>query len=195
MSESSNESFKPYQDAYDAYIKDIDQICAISGRLVASAKDVENEPITDTAKLEKLRTVKSQMEKLRETRNEARNRYDAAIDAADAKGVQDIRGLCAYAEGTGQSSAGIRYLLEECKTFDAAKGDFKLRRALRRQILDVLPSVADVVEKQKGIVSPDTSTLAEFERLEGEDASAFYHKHKETILVQMQARQDAANQP
>ena len=195
MSESSSESFLPYKAAYDNYHKDIEEICAISGRLVASAEGVEREPITDTAKLAKLKSIKSQMLKLRETRNEARNRFDTAIDALNAKSVQDIRGLCAYAEGTGQSSAGIRYLIEECKSFDAAKGDFKLRSALRSQIVDVLANVADSIEKQKGIVSADTSVLARFEALEGEDASAFYHKHKETIRVQLQARQDAANQP
>ena len=37
MSESSNESFKPYQVAFDAYRKDLDEVCAISERLVASA--------------------------------------------------------------------------------------------------------------------------------------------------------------
>ena len=77
MTESSNESFKPYQVAFDAYRKDIDQVCAISERLVASAEGIDNDPIKDTEKLEKLKTIKSQMLKLRETRNEARNRYDA----------------------------------------------------------------------------------------------------------------------
>ena len=193
MSESSSESFKPYQNAYDAYRKDLDEICAISNRLVASAEGVDNEPTKATAKLEKLMTIKTQMEKLRETRNEARNRFDAAIDAADEKGVQDTRGLCAYAEGTRQSSAGIRYLLQECKAYEAAKGDFKLRRALRAQIIDITGSVATALEKAKGIVSPDNSILAEFERLEGEDATAFWKQHQEAIQSQLQARIDSKN--
>ena len=194
MTESSNESFRPYQVAFDAYRKDLYQVCAISERLVASATGIDNDPIKDTEKLEKLKTIKSQMLKLRETRNEARNRYDAAIDEADAKGVQDIRGLCAYAEGTGQSSAGIRYLLEECKAFDAAKGDFKLRRALHGQIVNIVASVADAVEKQKGIVSPDASVLAEFESItDPEYSTAFWKQHQEAIQRQLQARIDSQN--
>ena len=92
------------------------------------------------------------MLKLKENRIEARNRYDAAVDALDAKSVQETRGLCAYAEGTGQATAGIRYLFEECKAFEAAKGDYKLRKALHLQICDVIGSVADSLEKAKGIV-------------------------------------------
>ena len=194
MTESSNESFRPYQVAFDAYRKDIDQVCAISERLVASAQGIENEPLNDTEKLAKLKSIKSQMLNLRQTRNEARARYDAAIDTADAKSVQDIRGLCAYAEGTGQADAGIRYLLEECKAFDRAEGDFKLRRALHTQIVDVLGSVTDAVEKAKGIVRPDTSVLAQFESIQDPaDASFYFRQHKDVIQSQLQARIDSQN--
>jgi hypothetical protein len=34
----SDLSFKPYQDAYDAYTKDIEQLTGIGDRLVDSAK-------------------------------------------------------------------------------------------------------------------------------------------------------------
>ena len=57
-------SYEPYQNAYDAYRKDLDEIITISNRLVASAEGVDNEPTKDLAKLEKLKTIKSQMEKL-----------------------------------------------------------------------------------------------------------------------------------
>jgi hypothetical protein len=185
-----SESSRPYQDAFDAYTKDLEQITSISDRLFASAEGVRNEPIKDTEKAEKLKTIRVQLEKLlHEGRAEARDRYDATIDAADAKGVQDIRGLCAYAEGTGQADAGIRYLLGECRAYDKAAGDYKLRRALRAQIVDVLGSVTEAVEKQKGIVRPDTSLLGEFESIQDpERATAFYNKNKDVILIQLQAR-------
>ena len=46
---------------------------------------------------------------------------DAAIDAADAAFVEKTRGPCSYIVSTGQPDAG---LLEECKAYDGAKGDF-----------------------------------------------------------------------
>ena len=73
------------------------------------------------------------------------------------------------------------------------KATLELRQTLHAQICDVVASVAGALEKQKGIVSPDASLLAQFEALEGEDASAFYHRHKENLVVQLQARQDSQN--
>ena len=54
--------------------------------LSPALQGIDNDPIKDTEKLEKLKTIKSQMLKLRETRNEARNRYDAAIDDGGREG-------------------------------------------------------------------------------------------------------------
>src|ERR1700754_4670619 len=130
----SDSSFKPYQDAYDAYAKDIEQLTGIGNRLVAGAQNVRDERITPTSKLEKLKTIQAQVDKLPQALEEARNRFDAAIDALDASYVQRVRGICSYAVGTGTGDARMRYLLEECKAFDSAKGDFKLRRAFYRQV-------------------------------------------------------------
>jgi hypothetical protein len=194
MSKMSNPDFKSYQDVFDAYKKDIEQVISIGNRLIASAKDVHADKQTKpTAKLEKLKTIDAQWQTLDETKNAARLRYDAAIDSLDEKSVQEIRGLCSYAEGTGQGGAAISYLLEECKAFDKAKGDYALRRRLHSQIVDVMGSVADAVEGKKGSTA-NTTILDEYERLEGEDASAFYRQHEATIKAQLQARIDS-NQP
>jgi hypothetical protein len=153
----SDLSFKPYQHAYDAYTKDIEQLTGIGDRLVASAKGVKGERIKDTEKLEKLKTIQAQTEKLPQAVNGARNRFDAAIDAADAAFVEKTRWLCSYAVSIGRADAGMRYLPEECRAYDRARGDFKLRRALYAQIVDVSASVADAAEG-KAPASPDVLT-------------------------------------
>jgi hypothetical protein len=93
-----------------------------------------------------------------------------------------IRGLCAYAEGTGQDSAGTRYLLEECKAFEAAKGNYELRKKLHLQILDVLGHVADAVSGQKDPYATGSDVLDQLNSLEGERATAFYKQHRSEIL-------------
>ena len=182
-------SFKPYQDAYDNYRKDLEQLTGISGRLIANAKGVQAERTKDTEKIGKLRSLGAQMEKLPQAFNDARNRYDAAIDTADAAWVQKFRGLCSYAVGTGQADAGLRYLLQECKAYDSAKGDFKLRRALFGQIVDISASVAAATEGQAP-ASP--GVLGQFEAMEdGEARTAFYAKHKLEIQRGLDARQNS----
>jgi hypothetical protein len=189
-----NDNSKPYHDAFDAYQKDIEQIASIADRLIASAKETHaDKKMKATAKLDKLKRVDVQFKAIMQTRDEARSRYDAAIDALDEKSVLEIRGLCAYADGTGRGSAATRYLLEECKAYEAAKGDYKLRHQLWGQIVDVLGTVADAVEGKKSSAA-DTSVLAEYEALEGEDATAFYKANEATIKSQLQARFDS-NQP
>ena len=134
------------------------------------------------------------MEKLRETRNEARNRYDTAIDALEEKGVQVSADSVALPREAGSPALGFRYLLEECRAYDNAKGDFKLRKTLRAQIMDVVDTVTDAIEKAKGIVRPDNSVLGEFESIKDPNhASAFYREHQEVITAQLQARMNAAD--
>jgi hypothetical protein len=182
MSKMSNPDFKSYQDVFDAYKKDIEQVISIGNRLIASAKDVHADKQTKpTAKLEKLKTIDAQWQTLDETKNAARLRYDAAIDSLDEKSVQEIRGLCSYAEGTGQGGAAISYLLEECKAFDKAKGDYALRRRLHSQIVDVMGSVADAVEGKK-VASEGPTVLSELEAIaDPEAASAFYREKRAEI--------------
>jgi hypothetical protein len=74
----SNLSFKPYQDAYDAYLKDLEQLTGIGDRLVASATGVRDERTRDVEKLETLKTLGAQIDKLPQAFKDAQNRYDAA---------------------------------------------------------------------------------------------------------------------
>ena len=97
--------------------------------------------------------------------------------------------MCALAEGTGRGCAATRYLLEECKAFEKAKGDYALRSKMHSQIIDVLGSVADALEGKKPAITGST-ILDEFEALEGADASEFYKKHQDAILAAQQARID-----
>ena len=128
ISRMSNLSFT-YQAAYNAFIRDIEQLDGIGERL-ASARGVRGDRITNIAKLGKLKTIEVQIDKLPQAYQDARNKFDAAIDAADSAYVDKVKGLCSYAASTGQGCAGMHYPLEECKAYDRAKGDFKLRRAL-----------------------------------------------------------------
>jgi hypothetical protein len=59
---------------------------------------------------------------------------DAAIDAADAAFVEKTRGPCCYIVSTGQPDAALCCLLEECKAYDGAKGDFKRPRLCTRRL-------------------------------------------------------------
>jgi hypothetical protein len=187
----SDLSFKPYQDAHDAYVKDIAQLTQIGDRLVASAKGVRDERIKDADKPQKLQTINAQMHNLPQAFKDAENKFNAAIDAADAGAVEKFRALCAYAVGTGQGDVDINYLLEECKAYDRAKGDFKLRRALHAQIVDIAGSVADASEKKKAD-APSSEVLNQLNALEGEEQTAYYRKHQDEIWRAHQAFQDKA---
>jgi hypothetical protein len=135
------------------------------------------------------------MAKISQTHEEAKLKYDTTIDGLDARIVENYRGLCAYGVATGKGGAAIPYLLDECKAYDAAKGDFKRRKDLFAQISDVVPSVVDAVEGKKSS-SVDTAILDEYEAIaDPEYSTAFYKQHQDAIQSQLQARINAANQP
>lgn len=186
-------SSKPYEDARNAYQKDLEQLAAIGDRLLASAQAVRKESITNTAKHEKLKPIRAQMAKISQTHEEAKLKYHTTIDAIDARIVENYRGLCAYGVAMGKGGAALRYLLEECKAYDDAKGDFKRRKALFAQVTDVIPSVVDAIEGKESS-SPDTSILTEYEAItDPEYSTAFYKQHKDVINAQLQARLDSKN--
>ena len=82
---------------------------------------------------------------------------------------------------TAKGDAGCLYLLEECKAYDRAKGDYKLRRALHAQIVNVAGSGADALEGKKSSSSAPT-VLTEFESLsDDEEASAYYRARRAEI--------------
>jgi hypothetical protein len=65
------------------------------------------------------------------------------------------QGLCSYIVSTDQPDAGLCCLLEECKAYDGAKGDFKRPRALYAQLVDITASVADACEKNSSSSDPE----------------------------------------
>ena len=69
----SDFSFKPYQDAYDNYRKDVEQLTAIGDRLMASAEGVKGKRTKDTEKLGKLRSITSQLGKIRQSFKDAKS--------------------------------------------------------------------------------------------------------------------------
>ena len=161
---------------------DVDDERRLGERLVASARGVRNDRITNIAKLGKLKT-----DKLPQAYQDARNKFDAAIDAAASAYVDKVKGLCSYDASTGQGGAGMHYLLEECKAYDRAKGDFKLRRALHAGLVDVTASVADASEKRSPSSEPEI--LGRLEAIsDPEEATAFYNKHQQEILAAFEAR-------
>ena len=114
---------------------------------------------------------------------------DAAIDAADAAFVEKTRGPCSYIVSTGQPDAGLCCLLEECKAYDGAKGDFKRPRALYAQIVDITASVADACEKKGS--SSDPEILSQLDRIsDPEEQSRFYSKHRDEIHRAFEARKN-----
>ena len=155
----SDLSSRPYLKACEALDEDIRQLDEIGKRLIASARGVRGERPKNTATkqgklkttelMAKLTTLQAQMDMLPQAYEDAGNKFFAAIDAADAAFVGRAKGLCSYIVSTGKANAGVSYLLEECKAYDAAKGDFKRRRAMHAVILDIMGSVADACEKEK----------------------------------------------
>lgn len=64
------------------------------------------------------------------------------------------------------------YLIEESKAYDAAKGDFKRRRALYAVIVDITASVADACEKKGSSSHPEI--LSQIDRIsDPEEQSRF----------------------
>ena len=183
---------KRYHDALITYQKDVAELHALAERLLANSESVIDGREPAKERLPKLKTINAQQAKVGPAWKAARAKYDAAIDALDAAQVQEIRGLCAYAMGIGRGGAGIAFLLEECKAYDAAKGDYKVRKSMHKQICEVVASVADSMLGVKPS-SVDTAILDEYERLEGEDASFYYKRHRDVIASQLQARQDSQN--
>ena len=81
------------------------------------------------------------------------------------------------------------YLLEECKAYDGAKGDFKRPRALYAQIVDITASVADACEKKGS--SSDPEILSQLDRIsDPEEQSPFYSKHRDEIHRAFEARKN-----
>ena len=81
------------------------------------------------------------------------------------------------------------YLIEESKAYDAAKGDFKRRRALYAVIVDITASVADECEKKGS--SSDPEILSQLDRIsDPEEQSPFYSKHHDEIHRAFEARKN-----
>jgi hypothetical protein len=105
----SDFSFEPYQAVYDAFNRDIRQLDEIDQRLLASAHGVRGECGTKISMLGKLKTIETQLDKLPESYEAARAKFDTAIDAADQAYVQKVQGLCSLAVATGRADAGVSY--------------------------------------------------------------------------------------
>jgi hypothetical protein len=104
--------------------------------------------------------------------------------------LEKQHGLLSYGIANGGLSAELQLLHGCLSDFLNGKSDGD-REAADRSIKlcwehSTLPKIGAKVE---------TAILDEYERLEGEYASFYYRQHKDAIASQLQARQDAANQP
>jgi hypothetical protein len=71
--------------------------------------------------------------------------------------------------------------LKKCAAYDRARGNFKLRRALYAQIVDVRASVADAAEG-KAPASPDV--LTQFNAIsDPAERSRFYDRHRVKLIA------------
>jgi hypothetical protein len=110
-------------------------------------------------------------------------------NAAIRHELEQMHGLLAYAAANSGLSVEARMLHASLDDFLHAKSDSD-RNAAERAV-DLCLEHGKLTKVGK----PDTSILDAYEALEGEDASRFYRENQQTILAQLQARQDAANQP
>jgi len=198
----SGEEFRRYFDKlYDAafaeYDRDAAELKALGDRLIKSAKSLPREKISNSAKNDKIVTIKAQLGKVYSGLDEAAARLKVALGKVDEerdqhleREVQLIEGLAAF----GEQTAADRYLLGECKEFFKAKGDPKRRVKLFSQVCDVFGHVVAAIGKQHGPMLTGNSILAQYQRLDGERASAFYRQHRDEILSEFQLRQSEGNQ-
>jgi hypothetical protein len=191
---------KAYDAAFAAYEKDAEQMKAIGDRLITSATALLKEKISNSAKNDKIVTIKAQLVKVYSGLDEARARLKAAVAKVDEERdkyveheVNLIAGICSYAN----ASAGHRYLLGEVEEFRKAKGDPRKRVELFLQVCDVFAHVVDAITKERGPTASSNSLITELERLQNRDperASQFYRAHRDEILSEYQARQSEGNQ-
>jgi hypothetical protein len=199
-----SDTFGPYQKAYDAYTKDLEQLTSIKQRLLDGIK-------ADNAELRKLKTglkrrqaskkdasmvadlqgkydtFAAQWCRLDDSERAATNRFHAAIDAVDAKQVLQLQGICSYVVGSGNGDAGINYLYEEVRAYDKLKGDFSARKAKFSEICNVLSAVVDAAEKQHESTA-NADILRQFNALEGAEQTAFYKSNHAAIVRAQEAR-------
>jgi len=176
----------PFQKALNDVEADLSALQAIEQRLIEGLKadSAELRKLQDSLKRRKAtkkdqnavhdleakhKTFVAQKAKLADSAKAAETRFYAAIDAEHEKHVVQIRGFCSYVIGTGEGDAGIKYLLDEAKSFDSLKGNFSQRRAKFSEICNVLGAVADACDKQRGSAFPTDSKIAQYERLQDRD--------------------------
>jgi hypothetical protein len=114
----------------------------------------------------------------------------ALLDSGIRDQLEKQHGLLAYGLATGGLGPEAQLLHATIGDYLAATTDDDRAAADRSATLiwkhgTIIPNEA----------KPVSTVLAEFEALEGEQASAFYRENKEAIMAALQARQDAANQP
>lgn len=143
---------KETQVAYDEYLADLDQLQTIEARLVEQYNSkltlarVCNKLGDARALHAEMKTLRAQIDKLRDSGKEAKARFEGKLDAIDASIVQKFQGLTALALGTGQGGVGVKYLHDLCLDFKQAKG-FENRKAFAKSVFDVAGSLADSLDK------------------------------------------------
>jgi hypothetical protein len=117
------------------------------------------------------------------------DRHIELQNAAIRHELEQMHGLLAYGLANRGLGAEARVLHASLDDFLNAKSDSDRNAAQRAVDLCLKHGALTKVGR------PDTAILDQYEALEGEDATAFYRKHEKTIHSQLQARQDASNQP
>jgi hypothetical protein len=182
------------QEAAKAYASDLRALDAIANRLLATVQGVGDEKTSGKAKLEKLSTVGAQLDKVEASARQARQRYETAIDEIDSEVADRFEALCSYAKHTGQECAGVRYMLNEVKSFRAAGGNLELRRRISDGFADIAMAICDSREGRKANApDADEQILVQFEAIATpEDRSAFYQENREAIVKGLARRQERA---
>lgn len=172
--------------ALETCLSDMKELVAIHERLVTSYADKTKKAQRLKASalkgaLGEINTVAAQLDKVHASINEARNRYEVAVDDVNAGTVERFEGLLAYGIATGQPSAAARYLYGSCKAFRDAKGNLARRQALYAQFSADVEAVINAIAPE---APAGPTILDDYESIKDDEAkSRFYAAHKLEIMA------------
>lgn len=105
--------------------------------------------------------------------------------------LEKQHGLLSYAIASGEVSAEMQLLHGSLADYLNAKND--IDRARAKKDVDLCWEHSTLPKLGEKSSAPDTAILDQYERLEDEDATAFYKENQTAILAQMDARRASQN--
>jgi hypothetical protein len=175
MSQTLTAAKKAYRDALAAYNQDIDQLIRIEKRLLTEFKASRGNEA-------RCKTIVKQMDGVHAGVPAAEQRFHAAVDVINELIVTRFRAICSLPS---PCPAGVDYLLQECKAFEKAKGEFGKRQSLYDGIVTVAAAVAGASEakNEQDIPAEKLRVYDEFMQEDDPERKAVLYRENRAVIL------------